>query len=177
MDDAKVIKIVDNFFQEKDLKMVQDFALNKAFYSPCFLEGTTEKNKENFYGNRWYFKYQPAIEKIFTKQVEKKFNIKINKIQHSSGIDQKNLSSFGPHTDDPDSKVNVLIMISGPTAVTNGTVFYHGKLDQCELDIHVGFRENRAIMFPSTWVHSNHASNIPNLKRYTSTLFITDYEE
>ena len=48
---------------------------------------------------------------------------------------------------------------------------------ELELDIHVGFRENRAILFPSDWWHSNHASNIPNLKRYTSSLFIEYYEE
>jgi hypothetical protein len=159
--------------KKKKLKAIQDFALNKAFYSPCFLEGTTEKNKENFYGNRWYFKYEPEIEKIFTKQVEKKFNIKINKIQHSSGIDQRNLSSFIPHDDAELSKLNALIMISGPTAVTNGTVFY----TKGELDIHVGFRENRAVLFPSNWIHSPQKSEIVNLKRFTATLFIEDYEE
>ena len=66
-------------------------------------------------------------------------------------------------------------MISGPAAVTNGTVFYHGPIDNCVLDTHVGFRENRAIMFPSKHIHSQHASNVPGLKRYTSTLFIEDY--
>jgi hypothetical protein len=64
-------------------------------------------------------------------------------------------------------------MISGPTAVTNGTVFYTDG----ELDIHVGFRENRAVMFPSQHVHSPHVSKVPNLKRYTATLFIQDYED
>jgi hypothetical protein len=168
-----MIKILDDFFEEKDFKTVQDFALNRAFYSPCFLEGTTEKNKENFYGNRWYFTYDPAIKKIFIKQVEKKFNIKINKIQHSSGIDQRNLDHFIPHTDVNISKLNALIMISGPTAVTNGTVFY----TKGELDIHIGFRENRAVLFPSNWTHSPQKSEIVNLRRYTATLFIENYEE
>ena len=68
-------------------------------------------------------------------------------------------------------------MLKGPTAVTNGTVFYHGDINNFDLDIHVGFRENRAILFPSNWLHSNHASNVPNLKRYTASLFIKDYEE
>ena len=63
-------------------------------------------------------------------------------------------------------------MISGPTAVTNGTVFY----SEGELDIHVGFKENRAVMFPSDWLHSQHASKVPNLKRYTATLFCSSYE-
>lgn len=68
-------------------------------------------------------------------------------------------------------------MLKGPTSVSNGTVFYHGVLHDCVLDIHVGFKENRSILFPSNWVHSQHASNVPNLKRYTSTLFIDNYED
>jgi hypothetical protein len=68
-------------------------------------------------------------------------------------------------------------MLKGPAANTNGTVFYHGTEDNFELDIHVGFRENRAILFPSDWIHSAHANNQPNLRRYTASLFITDYEE
>ena len=38
-------------------------------------------------------------------------------------------------------------------------------------------KTNSFVMFPSTWVHSQHKSNISNLKRYTATLFISDYEE
>ena len=64
-------------------------------------------------------------------------------------------------------------MLKGPTAVTNGTVFYTDR----ELDMHIGFRENRAIMFPSNIYHSANVSNLPNLKRYTATLFVEDYEE
>ena len=171
-----MIKIIDNFFKEKDLKMVQDFALNRAFYVPQYFDNTTEKNPENHYGNRWYFPKEGKLFDLFKSQSENKFKIKIKKT-HNCGIDQRNLNHFKPHTDDPAAKVNILIMIAGPTAVTNGTVFYHGNLDKCQLDIHVGFRENRAVMFPSTWVHSQHKSNISNLKRYTATLFISDYEE
>ena len=65
------------------------------------------------------------------------------------------------------------IMISGPAAVTNGTVFYTDE----QLDMHIGFKENRAVMFPSNYYHSQHASNVPNLKRYTATLFVKDYED
>jgi hypothetical protein len=61
--------------------------------------------------------------------------------------------------------------MKGPTAVTNGTVFYTDN----NLDMHIGFRENRAIMFPSDKLHSPHASNTPNLKRYTVSLFIQEY--
>lgn len=171
----KMIKIVDNFFKEKDLKDVQDFTLNNAYYTPCYFHNTTERSAKTHYGNRWFFPKKSKMLELFKSQAEKKFKLKIKKINSTSGIDQRNLNHFKPHTDQPLGKANLLVMISGPTAVTNGTVFYHGNLNKCELDIHVGFRENRAIMFPSTWVHSQHKSELSNLKRYTSTLFIEDY--
>ena len=38
-----MIQIVENFFTDKQLKNVQDFALNKAVYTPKFFPNTTEK--------------------------------------------------------------------------------------------------------------------------------------
>ena len=172
-----MIKIIDNFFSENDLKFIQDFALTKAFYTPKYFDNTIEKNKKNYYGNRWEFKNNVELKQLFIKQSEFKFKIKIKKINDNSGIDQRNLDRFKPHVDNKTGILNILIMISGPTAVTNGTVFYYKNKEEVELDIHVGFRENRAIMFPSNWWHSQHASKVPNLKRYTATLFIKDYEE
>ena len=172
-----MIKIIDNFFSENDLKFIQDFALTKAFYTPRYFDNAIEKNKKNYYGNRWVLENKPELLELFKKQSELKFKIKINTININSGIDQRNLDHFKPHVDTGLGLVNILIMISGSTAVTNGTVFYYDNFDSSDLDIHVGFRENRAVMFPSNKVHSQHASNIPNLKRYTATLFIKDYEE
>ena len=42
-----MIKVIDNFFNEEDLKIIQDFALTKAYYEPKFFDGATEKNKKN----------------------------------------------------------------------------------------------------------------------------------
>ena len=167
-----MIKIIDDFFEKKDFEKIQDFTLNKAFYSPRFLDNTVKKNKLNFYGNRYPLKNNPNLLQLFIKQSELKFNIKILDLHVDSGIDQRNLDHFKPHTDST-SKINILIMIYGPTAVTNGTVFYTDN----QLDIHVGFRPNRAVMFPSNKLHSQHASDVKNLIRYTSTLFVDNYEE
>ena len=173
-----MIKIINDFFEEKDLKEVQDFALNKAFYTPKFFDKAEVKNKMTHYGNRFELARNMNLFKLFKKQAEKKFKIKINKLSTTSGIDLRNLDHFKPHTDHrTPAKINILIMISGPTAVTNGTVFYEGTEENCVLDTHVGFRENRAILFPSDKIHSQHASKVPNLKRYTATLFIEDYTE
>ena len=63
-------------------------------------------------------------------------------------------------------------MISGPTALTNGIVFYTDNT----LDMHIGFKENRAVLFPSNKLHSPHANKESNITRYSATLFIKDYE-
>ncbi len=42
-------------------------------------------------------------------------------MEKDSGIDIRNLDHFVPHQDS--AKVNVLVMLKGPTAVANGTVF------------------------------------------------------
>jgi len=174
-----MIKIINNFFEKEDLKKVQDFALNKAFYTPRFFDDAKVKNEYTHYGDRFLLKNNPELFELIKKQAEIKFKIKIKKINLDSGIDLRNLNHFKPHSDlkNP-SKINILIMISGPTAVTNGTVFYESLKDGgVELDTHIGFRENRAIFFPSDKIHSQHASNVSNLRRYTSTLFVEDYTE
>jgi len=172
-----MIKIINDFFNENQLKLIQNFTLTKAAYTPCFFDNAIEKNKESHYGNRFYINTDNELKNLFIKQAELKFNLKNLKIDNASGIDQRNLDHFKPHVDTVSGILNILIMISGPTSVTNGTVFYSKNKEEVELDIHVGFRENRAIMFPSDWWHSQHASKVPNLKRYTATLFIKDYEE
>ncbi len=170
-----MIKIINNFFDKNQLKLVQNFTLTKATYTPCFFDNAVERNKQTHYGNRFYLNTNNELKNLFVKQSELKFNLKNLKINNNySGIDQRNLDHFKPHTDSGLEVIsNILIMISGPTAVTNGTVFY----SEGKLDIHVGFRENRAVMFPSDWMHSQHASKVPNLKRYTATLFCSSYEE
>ena len=167
-----MIKIINDFFNNKDLKIVQDFALTKAFYTPRFFEEAPERTEQYSYGNRWRFNNEPKLLNMFTKQTELKFKIKIKELWVDSGIDQRRLTTFNPHID-KQSILNVLVMISGPTAVTNGTVFYTDG----DLDIHVGFKENRAVLFPSNKLHSPHANKETNVTRYSATLFIKDYEE
>ena len=165
-----MIKIIDNFFEDKSLLNIQDHITTKLIFTPEYFENAKERNKESHYGDRFDLENDINLLNTFVKQTEKKFKIKINKVRNA-GVDIRNLDSFKPHTDI--AKINVFIMLKGLTAVTNGTVFY----TQGELDIHVGFRENRAILFPSNWVHSPHRSEVLNLKRYTASLFIQDYEE
>ena len=114
-----------------------------------------------------------ANEDLYPTLDDPNFSIKIKECHPDSGVDIRNLDHFKPHEDTDVGVYNIMVMLKGPKAVTNGTVFYSDG----ELDMHVGFKENRSIMFPSNYYHSPHASNIPNLKRYTATLFVENYEE
>jgi len=162
-----MIKILDNFFEDTLFLNIKNHIRTKLYYTPRFYG----EKKENYYGCRFVLSEDKKLLDTFVTQAEKKFKIKIKKLHDDTGIDMRNLDKFKPHVDD--GVINIMVMLSGPRAVTNGTVFYTDG----ELDIHVGFKENRSILFPSNWYHSNHASNIPNLKRYTASLFVKDYEE
>ena len=166
------IIIVDDFFDSNMFEKIKHHVTTKLYFTPRFLEHSTEKNKDSYYGARFQFKNDPSLLDTFIQQTKEKFNIKIKKVHCDSGLDIRNLDRFLPHEDSHAGKLNLLVMINGPTAVTNGTVFYTDN----ELDIHIGFRENRAVLFPSNKFHSPHASNIPNLVRHTATLFIQEFE-
>jgi len=168
-----MIKIIDNFFNEDMLKKIQQHITTNLSFMPRYFEGK-KHTKSNYFGMRFKLNQDSKLLKTFVLQTEKKFKIKIKKINDDSGIDIRNLENFSPHVDSmTEGHSNILIMLKGPTAITNGTVFYtDGKLD-----MHVGFKENRALMFPSNIYHSAHASNIPNLKRYTASLLTINYEE
>ena len=165
-----MIKIIDDFFEKETLEKIQYHITHKLMFSPRYFKGTSEKTKENYYGDRFDFRDDLSLFDIFLNQSEKKFNITINKAM--GGIDMRNLDNFKPHTDDDLSKLNVLVMLKGITAVTNGTVFYTDG----QLDIHVGFRENRALMFPANKFHSSHKSEQSGMRRYTASIFIQEYE-
>lgn len=167
-----MIKIVDNFFEDKLLLDLQNKVVNDLTYKPVYFENTKEKNKENYYGSRFYLTTDPYLCELLCKISQDKFKIKIKSINTESGIDIRNLDHFKPHDDIPTGIANILIMIKGLKSVNNGVVFYSDN----QLDTHIGFKENRAIMFPSNLIHSPHLTVNPNM-RYTASIFIKEYDE
>jgi len=168
-----MIKIINDFFDEEKYKQVIFHIKNNVRFTPRYLKDTKEKTKENYYGERFILNSDKKLLDIFILQSEKKFNFKIKKVHSDCGIDLRNLDRFVPHTDtELNAKLNVLVMLDGPIGVTTGTVFYSDG----ELDIHVGFRPNRAILFPSHYYHSPHKCELIGVRRYTATLFVEDYD-
>ena len=147
---------------------------NNIYFTPRFFDDAKEKTKKYFYGERFNLNSDEALLNTFISQSEKKFNIKIKKVNFDCGIDLRNLDKFEPHVDSVGgAKVNVLVMLDGPIGVNTGTVFYTDN----ELDIHIGFRPNRAVLFPSDYYHSQHKCELKGIRRYTSTLFVEEYED
>jgi hypothetical protein len=42
-----MIKVLDDFFEKKDLEYFQYFAKNSAFYTPCYFDDAPEKPVKN----------------------------------------------------------------------------------------------------------------------------------
>jgi hypothetical protein len=168
-----VIKIVNNFFDDQKYKQIMYHIKNNIYFTPRYYDDTAEKTKENYYGERFVLNSDKFLLNTFISQSEKKFNFKIKKVYHDCGIDLRNLDNFSPHIDSiKGSEFNILIMLDGPVGVSTGTVFFTDG----ELDIHIGFRPNRAVLFPSNYYHSQHKCELKGIRRYTSTLLIEEYE-
>jgi len=159
-----LIQIIDNFFDSQIHLDVKNFCKTKLFYSPAF----TADN--NYYGLRSIVSKLDIID-LFKEQAKKKFKINISKIHKDTGIDIRNLDKLIPHKD-PQSILNLFIMIQGDEELNNGIVFYDDK----KINTHIGFKENRAILFNSDIVHSPFIFKEQTIKRITATLFITDYK-
>ena len=165
-----MIKVVDKFFDDEKYQQIMHHIKSNVYFTPRYFKGTTEKTRENYYGERFVLNSDKNLLNTFISQSEKIFNFKIKKVTNDCGIDLRNLDRFEPHVDK--AKLNVLVMLDGPIGVTSGTVFY----TENKLDMHIGFRPNRAILFPSDKLHSSHKCDLKGIRRYTSSIFVTEYE-
>ena len=161
----KNITILDNFLNEKEFKILKN-NLDKINF-------VATNNGPYKYGFGHNFNPDETNKWLFNKIKDKFFPDKDLKPTDCSFRLRHNVTEVLPHKDD---HVNYLFLyyLKGKETTYHGTGFYN---DDSTLDRYIGFKENRSIMFPSNWIHSNHASNVPNLRRYTSTLFVKDYKD
>lgn len=159
-----MIQIVDDFLNKENIERLQKFVRSGLQYE------WRETDDKAHYGFRTKLSNHPDLLEILKKQTEDTFKIKIKEVSQDCGIDMRKMDKFYPHQDVRSGTTNLMLMIDGLVANSNGIVFYSNN----ELDIHVGFRPNRAVLFPSNWIHSsNVCAESKSLPRYTATLFIT----
>ena len=175
-----MIQIVDDFLEKDTFLKIKNFSKTVPYTPQHFVKSHKEKEAKEFnhtdtYGLRYVLGNENELLEIYSNKIKETFKLKSLKISPDSGMDKRKLDIFKPHKDEG-FKINLLHMIEGPTANTNGTVFYSKtEKDNYDLDIHVGFKENRAVLFPSLHMHSPAVSK-DSIWRTTLTIFIEDYE-
>ena len=106
-------------------------------------------------GSYWHTHYLPNNCKLqleIKKLIKKHFNYNItNFVERTIYTMVGATDKPRPHTDEKTgAKFQCLIYMHGPESINNGTGFYKDN----ELNIHVGFKPNRAIFFSSDVWHT-----------------------
>ena len=159
----KNITILDDFLNEKELKIIQD-NLNKIDY------GHNENGPDNKYGFGHSFTPNETNKWLFDKIKNKFFPDKNLKPTDCSFRLRHNAHKVLPHKDD---HVNYLFLcyLKGKEITYNGTGFYN---DNGALDRYIGFKENRALFFDSHIFHTDLQALGESSPRYSLNIF---YEE
>jgi hypothetical protein len=161
-DDFEII-IKDSFFEEKIFIKLKQI-IDKKVYSPSLAILRNENN------HPWFSAHpDKEIPDMVKEKCEKILNkkLEINFCVYSLVATVEAL----PHRDiSPKCDYQTIIYIKGNTNLHKGTGFYtlSETTKDHELNTHVGFKENRAIIWRSNAVHSplNWASKEPS-KRYS----------
>lgn len=144
-----MIYIVDNFLDDKDFNDLKAFSKSKKItYEPKFFVEAKDRTDLSTYGFRYNFSFDSELGQCLKKQCLKKFNYKIVEALEC-GLDKRKLTLYKPHIDMGIN--NLYLQIEGGTKLNHGIGFY--TYDN-NLDIHVGFKENRAILFNSNIIHT-----------------------
>ena len=145
-----MIFTVDNFLEKDKFEFIKNLSKSSHVkYVPCYFDGTKEKTDDNTYGFRQYIDLNSNIFFDIKNECLKKFKYKIKKAK-SLCLDKRKLTKFKPHTDDKVAKIILYFQIEGQTNLNHGIGFYTNS----NLDIHIGFKENRAVLFNSNLLHT-----------------------
>jgi hypothetical protein len=163
-----VIYIIDNFLDEKDFNNLKEFSKH-VNYSPKYFPESKEKKEKtdvDTYGLRYTFSINSELGRCISKQCIKKFKYNIIKVG-GCGLDKRKLTMYKPHRDNP-HVFNLYLQIEGGTKLNHGLGFYTDN----NLDMHIGFKENRAVLFDSNLLHSPLVDE--EIWRTTLTIFIEE---
>lgn len=160
------IIIEDDFFSSEILNLIHyDLSVCK------FTNRYTEKN--NTVAQKIYFNVSLSTEHFAVKETKNKINkigIKIQDMDSYYFLSAKHKDAT-PHNDLPHD-INCLIYLQGNYLINSGTGFYDIIDNKYVLNTHVGFKENRAIIFDSGLAHASLQFNENCGKRFAMTNFI-----
>ena len=140
------LTIIDNFLPKKEF--------NQIYNSISFLEWGHHSNYISNVNHIWYSNgpLSPKDFSIFKKALRKKLNKKIVYCKLNAWT-WVNTKEPRPHIDYEKGKCEqqLIFYIKSDERINGGTGFYrqHEKGGERDIDVHVGFKENRAIFFES----------------------------
>jgi len=161
------IIVQDNFFKRNTLKKIHS-EISTLRFSNRFI-GDPNKNVYqriyfNFPLNEEHFSF-PEILNNLKKNIKEDLVLKENAYflsTHHKGSTAHNDSCFD---------VNCLIYLKGDHLINSGTGFYDKFDKNYVLNSHIGFKENRAIIFDSKIYHGSLQFALNSSKRYVMVNF------
>jgi hypothetical protein len=159
-----MIHIIDNFLEKKEFEYFKDFLKNCNFIEYHFSTNKINSSEETI-GYRHIFNLNSEIGNIFNNKSIEKFKYKITETIQCV-VDIKKLNFYKPHSDI--SKMNLYFQIDGNTELDHGIGFYNDD----KLNVKIGFKQNRAILFNAKLIHSPLVCE--NITRTTLTMFIKE---
>ena len=112
-----------------------------------------------------------AVKEVLRKLLEN-YSLDLLNHEHSYFLSTKHKEPT-PHNDES-SDVNCLIYLKGESFLNSGTAFYDydKEKDQYIINRHIGFKENRAIIFDSSIFHASLQFNAGATSRYVMANFL-----
>jgi|TARA_R100001460_G_scaffold68935_2_gene109487 hypothetical protein len=162
----KRIIVEDNFFDKKTLNSIHYELMTNNFTNRMADYG-------NVYGREYFqVKLNPThhIAQLTMKNLRKLFNLKCTDINSQYVLTTKH-SEAKPHCDFL-YEFNCLVYLKGNSIINNGTGFYDKINNNYQLNTHIGFKENRAIIFDPLVYHSSLQWNEDAGPRYAMLNFV-----
>jgi hypothetical protein len=172
---SKFVFYIDNFLEPNQLIDIQKM-INKVTFKECYLGD--DKNK-GLFAYRYLFsedaEYElPHKEVILSKIESLGFVSRKTHVFDEISIDTRHNTERPLVHVDP-TALNFLLYLHGDDTLSNGTGFWHPdkKNETKTLSAHVGFVENRAVLFTgSTIPHSDLQSFEGSSRRFCLTIFV-----
>jgi len=164
----KDIVVIDNFFDEKEFKVLKNF-LDKISFTPLIYKETGDS-----YGFGHSFKKIEENEWLFSKIKNSLIKDKNLILSESSFRLRHNFKKALPHNDKDFANYSFICYLKGKELMYNGTGFYNNKKN---LDRYIGFKENRAVFFNSEIFHTDLQALGESSPRYSLNIFYKNQEK
>jgi len=167
----------------KDLLIVKDNFFKKDVYNEIlkdisklkFNNRSTNRDPDNVY-QKIYFNVPLNVDHFAVQEVSRLLNnygFTLNGFEHNYFLSTKHEEAT-PHDDN--CYLNCLVYLKGNEIINSGTGFYDKKEEEYVLNRHIGFKENRALIFDSKIFHASLQFNKDAGFRYVMANFFT-YKE